>query len=48
MELIPIPTAQGTVEVGGQEAIAGNYFHLTSPVRVSGDFFGILLLSQIS
>ncbi|KAI0502723.1 hypothetical protein F5B22DRAFT_652831 [Xylaria bambusicola] len=48
MEFIPIPTAQGVIEVDGQRAIPNYYFHLTAPVRVSGNFFGILLLSQIS
>ncbi|KAI1419924.1 hypothetical protein F5Y12DRAFT_176199 [Xylaria sp. FL1777] len=47
MELIPIYTVQGTVEVGGQQHSPNTYFHLTSPARVSGNFFGLLLLSQI-
>ncbi|KAI0879543.1 hypothetical protein GGS24DRAFT_437829 [Hypoxylon argillaceum] len=48
MELIPIDIAEGTVKVGDQQHTPNTYFHLTAQARVSGNFYGILLLSHIA
>ncbi|KAI1300644.1 hypothetical protein F5Y03DRAFT_363987 [Xylaria venustula] len=47
IELLPVHVVQGPVEVGDQQHTPKSYFHLTTKTRVSGDFFSILLLSQI-
>ncbi|KAI1428428.1 hypothetical protein F5Y12DRAFT_782598 [Xylaria sp. FL1777] len=46
MDLIPIHV-EGPVTVGGQSLDLNSYFHLTQQARVSGDFFGLLLLSRL-
>ncbi|KAI1155939.1 hypothetical protein F4825DRAFT_446937 [Nemania diffusa] len=48
MELIPILIDEGTVKVGDQQHTPNTYFHLTAQARVSGNFYGILLLSHIA
>ncbi|KAI0539202.1 hypothetical protein GGR58DRAFT_525178 [Xylaria digitata] len=46
MELIPIHV-EGAVVVGDRPLDPDSYFHLTQHVKVSGDFFGLLLLSRL-
>ncbi|KAI3317586.1 hypothetical protein HD806DRAFT_541054 [Xylariaceae sp. AK1471] len=48
MELIVIPVVNGAVVVGDQPFAPNSYFHITDQAQVSGDFFGVLLLSQLS
>ncbi|KAJ8132895.1 hypothetical protein O1611_g728 [Lasiodiplodia mahajangana] len=46
MEFIPVHTVKGPVQVGGQELSPNSYVHLTTEVRVTGDFYVILLMSK--
>ncbi|GAW15324.1 hypothetical protein ANO14919_047330 [Xylariales sp. No.14919] len=46
MDLIPIHVNEN-VKVGDRSLDLNSYFHLAQQVRVSGDFFGLLLLSRL-
>ncbi|KAI1376329.1 hypothetical protein F4677DRAFT_88705 [Hypoxylon crocopeplum] len=47
VDLIPVHIV-GTVMVESQQLELGSYVHLKREARVSGEFFAILLLSQLS
>ncbi|KAI1400051.1 hypothetical protein F4819DRAFT_487945 [Hypoxylon fuscum] len=47
VDLIPVHLVEKPVEVESQQLNLGHYFHLTKEARVSGEFFAVLLLSQL-
>ncbi|KAI0813987.1 hypothetical protein GGR55DRAFT_633467 [Xylaria sp. FL0064] len=46
IELIPVHIVRGPVEVGDEQHIPNSFFHVSTRTRVSGDFFGLLLMTQ--
>ncbi|KAI1411850.1 hypothetical protein F5Y13DRAFT_51726 [Hypoxylon sp. FL1857] len=47
VDLIPVHINGGTITVESQPLELGHYVHLKKETRVSGEFFAVLLLSQL-
>ncbi|KAI2467928.1 hypothetical protein F4781DRAFT_289235 [Annulohypoxylon bovei var. microspora] len=47
VDLMPVQIVEGSVTVESKELNLGHYVHLTEEARVSGNFFAVLLLSQL-
>ncbi|KAI0835750.1 hypothetical protein F5Y06DRAFT_275287 [Hypoxylon sp. FL0890] len=47
VDLIPVHTNGGTITVESEQLNLGQYVHLKKEARVSGEFFAVLLLSQL-
>ncbi|KAI1138519.1 hypothetical protein F5Y05DRAFT_384329 [Hypoxylon sp. FL0543] len=47
VDLIPVHSNGGTITVESQQLSIGQYVHLKKEVRVSGESFAVLLLSQL-
>ncbi|KAI1215158.1 uncharacterized protein F4807DRAFT_406116 [Annulohypoxylon truncatum] len=47
VDLMPVDVDEGPVTVGSQKLNLGQYVHLNEEADVSGNFFALLLLSQL-
>ncbi|OTA89593.1 hypothetical protein M434DRAFT_398485 [Hypoxylon sp. CO27-5] len=47
VDLIPVHISSGTITVESQQLSLDQYAHLKKEARVSGEFFAVLLLSQL-
>ncbi|KAI2618370.1 hypothetical protein GGR54DRAFT_640496 [Hypoxylon sp. NC1633] len=48
VDLIPVHIEDGVATVGSEQLDLGNYIHLNEESRVTGNFYAILLLSELA